>query len=64
MTCKKKHRSSKVPGEILLDLHHDIARLAWVIQEYLFFVKKVIRTNTENSVEVELFKEMSHHSFT
>ena len=47
MTCKKKHRSTKVPEEILLDLHHDIARLAWVIQEYLFFVKKVIRTNTE-----------------
>ena len=32
-----------------------IARLVWLIQEYLFLVKKVIRTNTENSVEVGLF---------
>ena len=39
----------------LLDLHHHIARLAWLIQEYLFLVKKVTRTNTENSAEVGLF---------
>ena len=34
--------------EILLDLHHHIARLAWLIQEYLFLVKKLIRTSTRN----------------
>ena len=50
-----KHRSTTVLEEILLDPHHHIARLAWLIQEYLFLVKKVIRTNTENSVEVGLF---------
>ena len=55
MTCKNKHRSTAVLEEILLDLHHHIARLAWLIQEYLFLVKKVTRTNTENSVEVGLF---------
>ena len=55
MTCKNKHRSTTVLEEILLDLHHHIARLAWLIQEYLFLVKKVTRTNTENSVEVGLF---------
>ena len=36
------------------DLHHHLARLALLIQEYLFSVKKVIRTNIENSAEVEL----------
>ena len=55
MACKNKHRSTTVLEEILLDLHHHIARLAWLIQEYLFLVKKVTRTNTENSVEVGLF---------
>ena len=38
MTCKNKHRSTTVL-EILLDLHHHIARLAWLIQEYLLLVK-------------------------
>ena len=55
MTCKNKHRPTTVLEEISLDLHHHIARLAWLIQEYLFLVKKVTRTNTENSVEVGLF---------
>ena len=55
MACKNKHRSTTVLEEILLDLHHHIARLAWLIQEYLFLVKKVTRTNTENSIEVGLF---------
>ena len=32
-----------------------MARLTWLIQEYQCLVKKVIRTNTENSVEVGLF---------
>ena len=31
-----KHRSTTVLEEIILDLHHHIARLAWLIQEYLF----------------------------
>ena len=50
--------------EILLDLHHHIARLAWLIQEYLFLVKKVIRTNTEHSVELGLFAPSLIHSFS
>ena len=53
MTCKNKHRSTTILEEILLDLYHHIVRLAWLIQEYLFLVKKyIIRTHTENSVEV------------
>ena len=64
MTCKNKHRSTTVLEEILLDLHHHIARLAWLIQEYLFLVKKVTRTNTENSVEVGLFVPSLTHSFS
>ena len=40
MKCKNNHRSTTVLEEILLDLHHHIARLAWLIQEYLFLVKK------------------------
>ena len=40
MACKNKHRSTTVLEEILLDLHHHIARLAWLMQEYLFLVKK------------------------
>ena len=31
MTCKNKHRSTTVLEEVLLDLHHHIARLAWLI---------------------------------
>ena len=55
MTCKNKLRSSTVLEYNFFDLHHYIARLDWLIQEYLFLVKKyIIRTNTENSVEVEL----------
>ena len=37
---QKKHRSTAVLEEILLDLHHHLARLAWLIQEYPFSVKK------------------------
>ena len=53
MTCKNKCRSTTVRKEVLLDLHHHVARLAWLIQEFLFLVKKQsgptlkIRTNTE-----------------
>ena len=57
MACKNKHRSTTVLEEILLDLHCHIATLAWLIQKYLFLVKKVIRTNTENSdLAGQLFK--------
>ena len=52
---QKQHRSNTVLEKILLDLHHHIARLAWPIQKCIFLVKKVIRTNTENSEEVGLF---------
>ena len=37
---QKKHRSTTVLEEILLDLHHPLVRLAWLIQEYPFSVKK------------------------
>ena len=40
MTCKNKHTSNTALAEILLDLHHRIARLAWLIQGHLFLVKK------------------------
>ena len=40
MTCKNKHKSTTVFEEILLDLHHHIAWLAWLIQGYVFLVKK------------------------
>ena len=40
MTCKSKHRSTTALEEILLELRHHIAGLAWLIQEYLFLVKK------------------------
>ena len=40
MTCKNKHRSTTLLEEILLDLHYHIAKLAWLIQEYLLLVKK------------------------
>ena len=39
MTCKNKHKSATVRKEILLDLHHHIIRLAWLIKNYLFLVK-------------------------
>ena len=38
--CKKNHRSTSVLQEILLDLYHHKARLAWLLQEYLFLVKR------------------------
>ena len=63
MTNKNKCRSTTVLEEILLDLHHPLARLAWLIQEYLFFSKKVITADTENSVEVGLFITSLIHSF-
>ena len=37
---QKKHRSTTVLKEIEPDLHHHLARLAWLIQEYIFTVKK------------------------
>ena len=49
---------------ILLNLHHPIASLASLIQEYLCLVWKLIRTNTENSVEVGLFVTSLIHSFS
>ena len=45
--------STTVLEEILLELHHHIAKSAWLTQKYLR--KKVIKTITENSVEVGLF---------
>ena len=39
MTCKNQHRSTTVLEEIELDHHWHIARLAWLIQGYLFLVK-------------------------
>ena len=40
MAWNSKHRPTTVLEEILLDLHHHIARLAWLIQGYLLLVKK------------------------
>ena len=37
---QRKHRSNTVLKEILLDIHHHLARLEWLIQEYAFSVKK------------------------
>ena len=37
---QKKHRSTTVLEEILLDLHQHLARSVWLIQEYLFSIKK------------------------
>ena len=37
---KNKQRSTTVFEEILLGFHHHIARLAWLIPEHLFLVKK------------------------
>ena len=66
MTCNNKHTSTTVLEEILLDLHHHTARLAWLIHvnRILFFSKKRIRTNTKNSVEVGLFVKSLIHSFS
>ena len=38
---QKKHRSASVLDETLPDFHHHPARLAWLMQEYLFSVKKL-----------------------
>ena len=40
MTCENKHRGTAVLEEILHDFHDHIDRLAWLIQEYVFLVKK------------------------
>ena len=37
---QEKHRSTTLPEEILLDLHHHLARLAWLVQEKFISVKK------------------------
>ena len=59
MTCKNKHRSTTVLEEILLDLHLSMAN-----PRISIFSKKVIRTNTENSVEVGLIVTSLIHSFS
>ena len=52
MICKNKHRPT---AQYLKKLYHyHVAGLAWLLQEYLFLVKKQ-QGNTENSVEIELF---------
>ena len=61
---QNKHWSTKVLEEISLIFYHHIARLSWLIQEYIFLVKKVIRTNTKNSVEVGLFVPSIIHSLS
>ena len=38
LVFKFKHRPTTVLEKILLDLHHHIARLSWLIQEYLFWL--------------------------
>ena len=38
---QKKHTSTTVHEEILLELHHHLARLASLIEEYLFSLKKL-----------------------
>ena len=61
MTYKDKHRSTTAPEKILLDLHHHIARLAWLIQEYLFLVKKL----SGSTLKIEKrYDSLSHHLFT
>ena len=57
------YQPTTVLEDDLLYLHYHIARLAWLIQEYLFLVK-VIRTNTKKSVEVGLFVTSLIHSFS
>ena len=62
MTWKNKHWLTTVFEGTLFDLYHHIARLAWLIQEYLaIFSKKVIRINTENSVEVRTLCHITTH---
>ena len=39
MAYKNKHRSTTVLEKNLLDFHHHIARLAWLIQVYVFLAK-------------------------
>ena len=51
MACKYKHRSTAVFEEILFNRHHHIARLAWLIQKYIFLVKQQSGPTT-NLVEV------------
>ena len=57
------YQPTTVLEDDLLDLHYHIARLAWLIQEYLFLAK-AIRTNTKNSAEVGLFVTSLIHSFS
>ena len=53
MTCKNKHRSTTVLEEILLYLYqHIYSQIRMANPRIYIFSKKVIRTNTENSVEV------------
>ena len=58
---QKKYRSTTVLEEILLDFHHHLARLARLIQEYLFAVKKEFEPTLKNSAEIGLFVT---HSFS
>ena len=37
---QKKHRSTTVLEEILLELHYHLPRLAWQIQEHILLVRK------------------------
>ena len=37
---QNKHRSTEALQEILLDHQQHLARLAWLIQEYIFLVRK------------------------
>ena len=64
MTCKNKRRSTTVSEQLLLDLDHHIDKIAWLIKEYQFLVKKVTRTTTENLVEVGLLVPSLIHSFS
>ena len=61
---KNKRRSTTVSEQLLLDLDHHIDKIAWLIKEYQFLVKKVIRTTTENLVEVGLLVPSLIHSFS
>ena len=58
---KNKHRSITVLEEISLDLHYHIGRLACLKPRVSIFIKKVIRANTEISVEVGLFVTLLIH---
>ena len=61
MTCKNKHRLVTVLEEISLDLHCHIASMT--NPRMSIFSRKVIRTNTESSVEVGLFVTTHSLSF-